>query len=120
MPTTEIVKTAAPAETYDKLHSTTGDEVTMAAADVANGNHIASSGDLLLLAHNTSGSSATITITSQPDPRFGRSGDVSAQTIAAGEIRRFRLTSTGWANTDGNIEISCSAVGIELGGFDLN
>ena len=111
MPATTLTKTVAP----DKW-SQTGSAVTMAAGDVANGNDFAQDRDVLLIAHNTDGATAYyVTITSQADPRYGRTGDVTQQDLAAGEVRVFRLTGEGWADSNGKINVTVENAAIELG-----
>ncbi len=115
MPTTVIAATSTPGQ-----YSTTGQALTKTAADTTNNNHIVATSNVLLIAYNAGVGAATITITSEPDPTFGRSGDVSAQSLAADEIRVFRLTTTGWADSSGNIVITCSSTDIKLDWMDLN
>lgn len=97
--------------------SQTGVAVTMTAGQVGSGDNtvaLAAAENVLVLAHNTGGSSATITITSVADPVFGRTGNVAAQTLAAGEIRLFNLVAQGWAAND-VVTIAVSATTVKLG-----
>jgi len=110
MAETALTRTTAP----DKF-SQTGVALTMTAADVANGNSIAGATDLLVIAHNTGGSPYTVTITSQADPRTGRTGDVSAQSLAPDEYRVFRLSNLGWANSSRLIIIAASNAAVKIG-----
>lgn len=113
MPTTALTVTATPG-----LYSQTGQALTMAAGDTANNNHMDVDGTpLFLVAHNSGVSTRTITITSVADDITGRTGDVSAQNIAAGEIRIFHLSNPGWANDDNEIVVSVSHADVELGWF---
>lgn len=115
MATTNLTKTTAPSH-----WSQTGTALTMAAADTGNNNHILAAGDCILVAHNTHGSNAyTVTITSVADPMTGRTGNVSAQSLAAGEIRIFRLTNNGWANSSGQIVVSANNAAIKFGVIQL-
>ena len=111
MPTTALTGTTAPTR-----YSQTGVAMTMAAADVANGNHIATRANILLLAHNTSTSATnSVTITSVADPVLGRTGNVTAQALAIGEVRSFLLTANGWSNTSDQYVCSASNAAIEFG-----
>ena len=99
-------------------YSTTGAAVTMTAADVANGNHFVAAGTTLVIAQNTNTTTPyTVTIVSEPDATTGRSGDVSAQSLAASEIRHFNISIPGWADTaDSNkVLISASNAAIKFG-----
>lgn len=100
------------------FYSTTGTALTMTAGNVG-GDEFAAKSDLILVAHNTGGSTYTITITSVADPVTGRTGNVSAQNIAAGEIRIFRLTNIGWRAADGNIDITVSNAAVRVGIINL-
>ncbi len=98
MPRTNIAKqTEASAATFP--WSATGLILTEVAADVANGNETVACGRLLLIARNSGGSSRTVTIDSAADAK-GRTGDVAAETLAAGEIRMFLLVRDGWQQED--------------------
>lgn len=83
--------------------SATGFEVTMAAPDNAEGNSFNSAADALVVVTNVGASPQTFQLTSQAltgNVGAGRTGDVS-QSIAAGEIRVFRVTRNGWADSNG-------------------
>lgn len=110
MAATTLTKTVSPGK-----YSQTGTAVTMAGADVGNGNDFAQDRDVLVIAQNTGGSPYTVTITSQADPQYGRTGDVNAQSLAAGEIRIFRLTGPGWADSNGKINISATNAAVQFG-----
>lgn len=110
MATTALAGTTAPG-----VYSQTGAPMTMTAADVANGNHIVSTKKVLIVCENTDGSTAyTVTITSVADTITGRTGSVSAQSLAAGEIRTFLLTSNGWSSNDQYL-ISANNASIKIG-----
>lgn len=80
--------------------SQTGVAVTMAAVDNTNGNKFLSKTDQIVLVQNTSGGALTYGMTSQPLGVSARIGNVS-QSLAAGEIRAFRVTSEGWTDANG-------------------
>ncbi len=114
MARTALVKTPAPG-----YWSTTGSALTKAAGDVANGNYFEISGECLLIAWNNSATPYTITITSVADPTFGRTGNVQAQSLAADEIRVFRLVPMGWAQSNGQVYVDVSNAAITLGVVQL-
>ncbi len=93
--------------------SQVGVAVTMTASAGAGGDTFAASGDMILIAWNSGATPRTITITSQPDPATGRSGDVTAQALAAGEFRAFRLLPLGWSNA-GSIAIATSHAEVKI------
>ena len=114
MPTTALSGTTAPSR-----YSTTGTVLTLTAADTTNGNHIAANGQpICIVAQNTSTNTAyTVTITSVAANLSARTGDVSAQSLAAEEIRMFRLAADGWANTSNQYVLSANNAAVELGWF---
>lgn len=103
MPATAITPTTIPTK-----YATSGDAITWANCDSVNGNEVAASDSLVLLFRNTNASAQTINITSQPDPVYGRTGNV-AYSLAAGATRVFHVTRAGWQNTDGKIAFSSHA-----------
>lgn len=103
MPATAVAPQVLPGP-----HSQTGAALTWAVVDAVNGNSVVASPLLVLLVRNPTGASKTITVTSQPDPVYGRTGNASSS-IAAGASRIFQLTSAGWVNTDGLILFSGDA-----------
>ena len=107
---TNINKQTAPG-----FWSTTGLVLTETAIDTGNGNETGSGSDILLLARNTHATNAyTFTITSQPDPVYGRSGNVNAVSLAAGELRLFRLTGPGWADANGKINFTAQNAAVKV------
>ena len=111
MTATPLTITQAPT-----LYSTVGAVVTMDAGDVGNGNVIPFTGNIMMvIAHNTDASPQTITITSVGAPVTGRTGDVNAESLAAGEIRVFRLARDGWVDANGEVAISVSDANVEIG-----
>lgn len=111
MPRTTLTKTTVPASPYTGA----GAAITMTAADVANKNQFAASGNDLVIAHNSGASPATITITSAEDP-YGRTEDITTEAIAAGAIRVFNLRALpGWRQSDGYIYLEASAADVKFG-----
>lgn len=73
------------------------------AADTSNHEQVTMTGDEVFLVHNTGATSHTYTITSTADP-YGRTGDISGVTIAAGAIHGIGpLGIEGWRQTDGKL-----------------
>ena len=103
MPATAITPQSLPGP-----HSQVGSSVTWTVVDAVNGNSVVASPLIVLIARNPTGASKNITVTSQPDPVYGRTGNVSTS-IASGASKMFQLTSTGWANTDDVILFNCDA-----------
>lgn len=94
---------------------TAGVAVTMTAADTVNKEQIALTGREIVIIHNTGESSRTYTITSVADP-YGRLGDITAQTIAAGAIHTvgpFGLL--GWQQTGGFLYLEASNAEVKFG-----
>jgi hypothetical protein len=96
--------------------SALGLNITFTTADVANGNCFAadSEGDILI-AWNTDTSSHTLTISSQPDSPFLRTGDVTAYALGAGLIAMWDFSSqSGWVDLFGNINFSASSATVKF------
>jgi hypothetical protein len=89
--------TPVTAKTMPGVYSTTGEVLTETACDPTNGNEVTGTDNMVLLVRNAGATPRLFEITSEPDPVTGRTGDASA-TIAAGELRVFRLQKQGWAN----------------------
>jgi len=88
------------------------------AADVANKNQFAPSGDDLVIVHNTGASAYTVTFTSIAD-EFKRTGDISAYSVDAGEIAAFRFKKPGWNQADGKIYIEASNAAVKFAVIQL-
>jgi len=90
-------------------------DVTMAAADTTDKNQFTCQGNDLVIAHNTGGSAATITIDSVADP-YGREGDITAYSLGAGEIATFGpFKAQGWQQSDGKIYLEASSADVQFG-----
>lgn len=111
------VRTALTVKTPANVNSTiaaNGADVTFTAADVSNGNSFISTGRELVLVQNTGGSDYTVTITSAPD-ELGRTGDISAYTLATTEFAAFGpVQQKGWVQPDGKVYLSGSNAGIKF------
>lgn len=88
-------------------------DAVFAAADVANKNQVAASGDDLILAWNSGAAPYTITITSVVDD-YKRTGDITTYSLAAADIAAFRIKNPGWRQTDGKIYLEASNVAVKF------
>lgn len=93
MPATTIT-----AQTMPGVYSTTGLVITEVAADPSNSNDVVVTDGQIIVVRNAGASSRAFTMTSVADAITGRTGDVSVS-IAAGEMRVFRIAKNGWANS---------------------
>jgi hypothetical protein len=90
-------------------------DLTMAAANVADKNYFVAGGNDLVVAHNTGVGAVTVTITSVADP-FGRTGDVTAYSMAAGEYAVFGpFKNLGWAQSNGQVYLEASSADVKFG-----
>ena len=107
---TDLTKSVAPGSYASALIL-----LTMSAADVG-GNEFVSSGNDLIIVHNTHGSiDYYVTLTSKPDP-MGRLGHITQYDIPWGEIRVFGPTKNlGWRQTNGTILITAENAAIKIG-----
>jgi hypothetical protein len=110
MARTELTKTTKPGS-----YSGSGAALTMTGADTSNQNSFKANGGDLVIAHNTDTSAHTVTINSVDD-RYGRQEDISAESIAAGEIRIFGpFKIHGWMQSDGHIYLEADSSSVEFG-----
>lgn len=78
-------------------------DIVLTAADASEKNQASVAGSRqLLLALNTGAGAHTVTLTSAADDK-GRSGDISAYSVGAGELMAFLFKSPGWRQTDGKL-----------------
>jgi len=90
-------------------------DITMLVADVSNKEMVVASGNDLVVAHNTGGSPYTITVSSVVDP-YGRTGDVAAYSLGAGEYAVFGpFANDGWRQTDGKLYFEASNAAVKFG-----
>lgn len=95
-------------------------DLTMAAADAANKNQVAASGKNLVIAHNTGMGAATVTISSVVND-LGRTGDIAAYSLGAGEYAVFGpFGIEGWVQSDLKIYLEASAADVKFGVVDLS
>jgi len=102
MPATNLAATTIPGQ-----YSQTGTDISWVALDAVNGNSFTATENMLLLVWNSGGTGRNFQITSQPDPTYGREGDVN-MTIPDGDIQLYNLTKNGWADANGKINISAA------------
>lgn len=93
-------------------------DVALLAADVANKNQFAPTGDDILIVQNSGASPYTFTISSVADA-LKRTGDVGPYTIAAGEIAAYRIKIDGWKQSDGNVYIEASNAAVKFAVISL-
>ena len=87
---------------------------TAAGASFADGAAFPYTGRELLLVRNANAGAQTVTISSVPDSHQ-RTGDITAYSLAAGEIAAFFLHRTeGWRQSDGKLYIAASAADVEF------
>lgn len=90
-------------------------DLAMAAADVANMNQFAASGNDVIFIHNTGGSPYTVTITSAVDP-YNRTQDITTYSVGAGEYAVIGpLKLPGWVQTDGKVYLQASNASVKFG-----
>ena len=85
------------------------------AGDDVDGNEVDCTGRDLVVVENTDASPQTVTFTAAPD-EIGRSGEITAYSVAAGAIAIFGPFATaGWRQTDGKLYIDVSDALVFLG-----
>jgi len=92
-------------------------DMVMTAAEASLKNQYVCSGNDIVIAHNTNaGSTArTVTVTSSADP-YGRTGDITAYSIGAGEFAIFGpFKTTGWIQADGKVYLEASNAEVKFG-----
>lgn len=95
-------------------------DLTMTAADASNKQQVAHSGKILVIARNSGAVARTVTITSTVDYK-GRTGDVSAYSIGAGEYAAFGpFDLDGWVETDWKLYFEANNAEVFLGVVDLS
>ncbi len=110
MPRSTLTRTNSPGP-----NPSAGVAVTMTAANTTDFNQLALTGREVVLIHNTGASTRTYTITSVADP-FGRTGDITAQSIAAGAIHTLGpFGLLGWQQTGGYLYLEASHAEVKIG-----
>jgi hypothetical protein len=95
--------------------------LTFTACDNTNGNSFVSTGREVLLVDNTAGSAGTFTVTSVPDS-LGRSDtSLTAYSVAAAGVAAVQMKyQTGWIQTGGTINLTCSAATMKYAVLQYN
>ncbi len=90
-------------------------DVTLTAADVANKSEFVMSGNDVLLVQNSDPTNPyTFTVSSVSDD-LKRTGDITAYSLAAGEIAAFKFNKKkGWMQSDGKCYIEASNAAIKF------
>jgi len=114
MPRTAIAAQTAKGP-YEATVSADELDLTLTAADVANGNEVAWSGnELLLLVQNSDATNPyTFTVASVAD-QYGRTNDITTYSLAAGEIGHYRLRRHGWQQSDNTLHLDASNAAIKF------
>lgn len=77
-------------------------------------------GKEIILVRSIDAGAQTLTVTSQPAAATQRTGDITNASIPAGAIRAFQLFHTnGWIDPSGFINLTVSAVTLELAALRL-
>lgn len=90
-------------------------DITWTAADSSNGNAVTLTGNEVVLAWNTHASTAyTVTVSTVAD-ELGRTGDITAYSLAAGDIAWVGpIPSRGFAQTDGKLYLSANNAAVKF------
>jgi hypothetical protein len=91
----------------------------MTAANASDLNQATASGNDLIFAHNTGAGANTVTVTSVAD-ELGRTGDIAAYSLGAGEYGVFGpFKNQGWTQTDGKLYFQASSAEVKFGVVQL-
>jgi hypothetical protein len=95
--------------------------ITFTACDNVNGNSFVATGREVLLVENTAGSSGTFTVSSVPDA-LGRSDtSLTAYSVAASAFAAVQMKYlTGWQQSGGSVNLSCSAATMKFAVLQTN
>lgn len=89
-------------------------DIAFTAADATNLEQTAMTAPFILLAWNSGGTPATITISSVADPQR-RTGDITTYTVGAGLIAAIKFDSTvGWKQADGMLYYAASSANVKF------
>ena len=120
MPRTTLTKKTALGTLSTPYATADAADLTMAAADVANLNQFLANDNDLIIVHNTGASPYTVTVTSAPDPVFGRTKDIATYSFAAGEYGVIGpLKQAGWMQADGYVYLQASNASVKFGVVQL-
>lgn len=95
-------------------YPTDGVEGTPTAADATNKEQYVMTGRELVIAYNKHATdAATVTINSVADPKTGRTGNITTDSIPAGKFHVYGpFAQEGWMQTDGYMYMEASAADI--------
>ena len=106
--------TLTPVAISTNPYATTGVPLVFTAGNVADGNDFASTGREILVAQNTDSGAHTVTVASVADT-FGRLGNITADSIAAGDYRVYQIfPQLFWAQTGNLINVNVDSATVEL------
>lgn len=95
-------------------------DLTMTAADAGSKQLVAHSGKVLIVARNSGAGANTVTITSTVDSD-GRTGDIAAYSMGAGEYAVFGpFDLDGWVQTDWKLYFEADNAEVFFGVVDLS
>jgi len=91
-------------------------DLVMTAGDDVDGNEVPFiSSRMFVVARNVHASAPyTVTFTSAPDPISKRSADISAFSMAAGDVIGFFVSRAGWEQVGGLLYLDCEDASIEF------
>lgn len=89
---------------YESEAGTQMTTLTFGAGDTAGNKVVMTTGRTLLLVQNGGGGAGTVTVTSSADP-YGRTADISAFSVAAGEFAARIFAAVGWEQTVGGRDL---------------
>ena len=116
MPRTTITPKTALGTLSTPYATADAADLTMVAADTSNLNQFLAGDNDLIVIHNTGASAYTVTVTSAPDPIFGRTKDITTYSFAAGEYGVIGpLKQAGWMQSDGYVYLQASNVAVKFG-----
>jgi len=91
-------------------------DLAMTAANTSDKNEVVATNNDLIIAHNTGASAYTITINSVADPSYGRTGDITAFSLGAGEYAAFGpFKNAGWKQADGKLYFEANNAAVKFG-----
>lgn len=92
-----------------------GAVVTMTAANTSDKEqYTIADGDVIVVQNTSADTSYTYTVTSVADP-YGRTGDITANAIAAGAIEVLRVGIEGWKQTNGYVYLEANNTAVKFG-----
>jgi len=94
---------------------------TWTACDNVNGNSYVATGREIILVNNTAGSSGTFTVSSLPDALGRSDASLTAYSVAAAAYTAIQMKYlTGWLQSGGTVNLSCSAATMKFAILQTN